>query len=174
MPDAYIGNQSVPYYRINFLRLGWSANEGKEGCRCVHQVALSLGRLPPENRMAPLPPKRIEPKPVRKRKDAGDGLLTILHSIDRFKTWRDTPDLPKQLKAEKQQSRQVPPFDIQQIPEAMRKEGMPISAKLMERWFAGALNYSPTDADEGAELSQDGKPYLESMVDRFPTTYRSS
>ncbi|MFM0338722.1 DUF6402 family protein [Paraburkholderia fungorum] len=93
-------------------------------------------------------------------------MLAILRGIDRFKTWRDTPDPPKQRKAEKQQSRQVPPFDIQQIPEAMRKEDMPISAKLMERWFAGVLNYSPTDADEGAELSQDGKPYPESMVDR--------
>jgi hypothetical protein len=34
----------------------------------------------------------------------------------------------------------IPPFDIQQIPDAMRKESMPIAARLMEHWFNGKLN----------------------------------
>ena len=34
----------------------------------------------------------------------------------------------------------------------MRKEFMPVSAKLMERWFAGALDYSPTTDDEKAGI----------------------
>ncbi|BBP96813.1 hypothetical protein BSFA1_19420 [Burkholderia sp. SFA1] len=42
---------------------------------------------------------------------------------------------------------------------------MPVSAKLMERWFAGELNYSRTDADEKAEINQDGNPYPASMYD---------
>lgn len=59
----------------------------------------------------------------------------------------------------------APPFDIQDIPGAMRRELMPVSAKLMERWFAGELNYSRTDADEKAEINQDGNPYPASMYD---------
>jgi hypothetical protein len=60
----------------------------------------------------------------------------------------------------------VPPFDIQEIPGAMRKEFMPVSAKLMERWFAGELNYSRNDKDQQNEINQDGKYYPESMIDR--------
>lgn len=59
----------------------------------------------------------------------------------------------------------VPPFDIQEIPNAMRREGMPISAKLMERWFAGVLNYAPTDADLKAEINQKGERYSPGMYD---------
>jgi Family of unknown function (DUF6402) len=47
----------------------------------------------------------------------------------------------------------------------MRKQGLPISATLLERWFAGRLNYSATDADEVAEIDQDRKPYAPDMYD---------
>ena len=52
----------------------------------------------------------------------------------------------------------VSPFDIQEIPAGMRKEMMPIGAELMERWFAGRLNYSPTDDDGRPKINQDEKP----------------
>ncbi|EDT42385.1 conserved hypothetical protein [Burkholderia ambifaria MEX-5] len=42
---------------------------------------------------------------------------------------------------------------------------MPVSARLMERWFAGALNYSPTDKDEALCINQDGQPYPPDMYD---------
>ncbi|WP_322063015.1 DUF6402 family protein, partial [Paraburkholderia sp. J63] len=70
------------------------------------------------------------------------------------------PQPPKEKSAPiKQDVIKVPPFDIQEIPDAMRLEHMPISAKLMERWFAGVLNYAPTDADLKAEKNQQGAPY---------------
>jgi hypothetical protein len=88
-----------------------------------------------------------------------------LHS--RFKTWLETPDPPKPPKPPKpvKQEETVPPFDIQEIPAAMRKEMMPVGAKLMERWFAGRLNYSPTEDGVKAEINQDGKPYPPDMYD---------
>ncbi|WP_272945789.1 DUF6402 family protein [Paraburkholderia sprentiae] len=54
---------------------------------------------------------------------------------------------------------------MQEIPGAMRKELMPVSAKLMERWFAGELNYGPTDKDVAAEMNQKGVPYPAEMYD---------
>lgn len=47
----------------------------------------------------------------------------------------------------------------------MRKEFMPVSAKLMEKWFAGPLNYSPTTRDKIKGINQDGQPYPPSMID---------
>jgi hypothetical protein len=64
----------------------------------------------------------------------------------------------------------VPPFDIQEIPDAMRREGMPVSAKLMERWFAGVLNYAPSDEDLQAEINQNGEPYPARMYDTTSIT----
>ncbi|MFD1555283.1 DUF6402 family protein [Paraburkholderia silviterrae] len=76
------------------------------------------------------------------------------------------PPPPKDKTARaKQDVIKVPPFDIQEIPDAMRLEQMPIAAKLMERWFAGVLNYAPTDADLKAEKNQRGEPYPPSMYD---------
>lgn len=79
------------------------------------------------------------------------------------------PPLPPSLKKESAHTKKdvikVPPFDIQEIPDAMRLEHMPISAKLMKRWFAGVLNYAPTDADLKAEKNQQGDPYPPAMYD---------
>jgi hypothetical protein len=52
----------------------------------------------------------------------------------------------------------VKPFDIQDIPATMRKLHMPMSAAMMERWFQGQLNYSPTEDDEREGLNQHGQP----------------
>lgn len=60
------------------------------------------------------------------------------------------------------------PFDIQEIPDAMRREMMPVGAKLMERWFAGRLNYSPNSPDSYNQvhaIDQNGKPYARDMYD---------
>ncbi|SAK94503.1 hypothetical protein AWB80_06977 [Caballeronia pedi] len=68
------------------------------------------------------------------------------------------------------QEEPLPPFDIQEIPAAMRLANMPVSAKLMERWFAGQLNYSPTQDDERVLINQDGQPYPASMFDTTTIT----
>lgn len=52
----------------------------------------------------------------------------------------------------------------------MRKTYLPKSAALMERWFAGKINYSPTDADESAEINQDGESYPPDFYDTTTIT----
>ncbi|HIE4839739.1 DUF6402 family protein [Burkholderia multivorans] len=116
-----------------------------------------------------LPVKRSAPVvPAGKRDSLGkmvDEIERIANAFSRFRKWLDTPVPPDQPKAEGNK-KEVPPFDIQQIPDAMRKEHMPISARLMERWFSGELNYSVTLEDQRNEINQKGELYSESMIDR--------
>ncbi|MCC8404137.1 DUF6402 family protein [Paraburkholderia sp. MMS20-SJTN17] len=93
--------------------------------------------------------------------------MDVIDGLSRFKTWLDTPNPPKPPKAPpvKRDYMAVPPFDIQEIPGAMRKEFLTNSAKLMERWFNGELNYGPTETDVQAEINQKGDPYPPSMYD---------
>ncbi len=156
-------SDGISYFEINKLIWRWSK---KDGARVVRKVGLSMDKSPPALPAPPAPPAKpsqSEPKP-----QAGDSLLKMMKLHSRFKTWLDTPDppkLPKALQPTKPEQT-VPPFDIQEIPGAMRKEMMSISANLMERWFAGALNYSPTSKDEALGINQDGKPYPPSMIDK--------
>ncbi|QIE26440.1 hypothetical protein SBC1_42830 (plasmid) [Caballeronia sp. SBC1] len=149
------------YYKVHKL-LPYVSKE--DGARIVREVSLSLDRAPPvrENLKTPSAPapERLKPQP-------GDGLIKMMELHSRFKTWMETPDPPKTPKPTKpvEQEKTVPPFDIQEIPGAMRKLHLPVSAALMERWFAGRLNYSPTDDDEAATINQDGKPYPPDMYD---------
>ncbi|WP_423381216.1 DUF6402 family protein [Burkholderia sp. LMG 32019] len=156
----------LPYHSINKLMWRWKRHD--DGCWIVPDVALSFDRPPPGLIcVQPSPPP--EPKPPRKKPEVGDTLLTLMDAHSRFKTWLDTPDPPKQPKPPKPaatpKQQHVPPFDIQEIPGAMRKEMMPVAAKLMERWFAGELNYAKTEADVKAEINQRGEPYPPSMYD---------
>jgi len=162
-----IDEQPLPYYKRNRLIWRWSYRDIEDGCRPVHGVALSMDRAPPSlsNAVA----KKSEPRtPLRRERDPLDVMLddiaTVVGAFRRFKTWLDTPDPLKPPKPAPEQQT-APPFDIQEIPGAMRGELMPVSAKLMERWFAGELNFSPTDPDEKAEIDQNGKPYAASMYD---------
>lgn len=47
----------------------------------------------------------------------------------------------------------------------MRRLHLPVSAALMDRWFSGRLNYSPTTSAEQVEINQDGQPYAADMYD---------
>nr|WP_175802528.1 DUF6402 family protein [Burkholderia anthina] len=164
----------LSYYRVNKIFGIWTRCEGKDGCEIVRDATLSMGKAPPS---LPEPPKKPEPPKPRPRRlthkdrvnNTFDGLLAAAEGISRFKKWLNTPDPPKEHKpapVKKQEKEStVPPFDIQEIPRAMRKIFLPKSAELMERWFAGRLNYSPVDADEGAEINQDGKHYPPDMYD---------
>jgi hypothetical protein len=148
----------LPYYKINKLLWRWSK---KDGARIVRDVALSLDRPPPA-REEPKPPPA--PAPKKPKPQVGDGLLAMMELHSRFKTWLETPDPPKPPKHVEQEDA-APEFDIQEIPAAMRREMMPVGARLMERWFAGRLNYSPTDHHVKAEINQDGEPYPPDMYD---------
>lgn len=148
------------YYKINLLSR-WSK---KQGAR-IAQGKLSMDKAPPLPKQpetkASKPPK---PDPVVKMVT---DIEKAIDAFSRFKTWLNTPDPPKSPKVSSSAGREetVPSFDIQEIPGAMRKENMPIGAKLMERWFAGRLNYSPTDDDEQENINQNGEPYPQDMYD---------
>jgi len=87
-------------------------------------------------------------------------------ALARFQAWLNAPNPPKPIAEIKIKNvASVPAFDIQEIPGAMRKLFLPVSARLMDRWFSGALNYSPTTADEQAEVNQNGKAYPADMYD---------
>ena len=156
--------EKIPYYKTNNVLWRWTLCDGNDGCQIVPGVDLSSDKAPPilRDRQPPAP----APMELRNKKEVGDGLLTVLEATVRFRRWLDTPDPPKRpVAAQAEKPDAVPPFDIQEIPRAMRKNFMSKSATLMEKWFAGELNYSPTDSAEKAEIDQDGKPYPPSMYD---------
>ncbi|MGV2293255.1 DUF6402 family protein [Trinickia sp. YCB016] len=167
------GNEAIPYYKINKLLWRWKY---QDGARVVREASLSMDKAPPPLPVPPEPPAARAPAPKPPKPDPLikmlDDIESVANAFSRFKTWLNTPDPPKPpsppIPVKKVET--VPPFDIQEIPGAMRKEFMPMSAKLMERWFAGRLNYSPTDADENAEINQEGKPYPPDMYDMSTVT----
>jgi hypothetical protein len=146
---------ALSYYRINKLLWRWRK---EDGARIVGGVWLSLDAPAPTREILKPPPAAPSRKP---KAQAGDGLLKMMELRSRFKTWLETPNPPKPVKQEET----VPPFDIQEIPAAMRKTYLTKSAALMERWFEGRLNYSPTGTAETEEINQDGKPYPRDMYD---------
>ncbi|MGV2291755.1 DUF6402 family protein [Trinickia sp. YCB016] len=167
------GNEEIPYYKINKMLWRW---KHQDGARAVREVSLSMDKAPPplpaplESSMFQAPaPKPPKPDPATK---TADNVVRVLDAFSRFKAWLDAPEPPELPSPPKPVKKvdTVPAFDIQEIPGAMRKEFMPVSAKLMERWFAGRLNYSPTDTDENAEINQEGKPYPPDMYDMTTVT----
>ncbi len=157
-------HEKIPYYKTNNVLWKWTLCDGTDGCQIVPDVNLSSDKTPPALRNQS-PPLSV-PREHRNKKEVGDGLLTILEATARFKKWLDTPNPPKHLTAAQAENPEtIPLFDIQEIPSAMRKNFMFKSAMLMEKWFAGELNYSSTDSDEAAGINQDGKPYPPSMYD---------
>ncbi|RQS12219.1 DUF6402 family protein [Burkholderia sp. Bp8998] len=156
-------SELLSYYEINKMLWRWRK---QDGARIVDEAKLSMDAAPP---LPPEPPKPPAPKPApAPKRDSldkmADDFERIGNAFSRFKRWLDTPDPPKPkppLKVEPT----IPPFDIQEIPDAMRREMMPVGAKLMERWFAGRLNYSTSSDDQKHAIDQNGKPYADDMYD---------
>ena len=130
-------DRDLTYYDINKLLWRWSR---KDGARIV-QASLSMEQAPPELPNLPAPKLPPAPRPDPAVKMAND-IVRAMDAFSRFKTWLGTPDPPKPPKAPPARNdyMAIPPFDIQQIPDAMRKESMPLAARLMEHWFNGKLN----------------------------------
>lgn len=155
----------------NFMR-SWSPQSGEI---CREEIALSSNRAPPPMRnKAAVPVVRPSVEvPARKKAKADPYVNTVLGAIKAaeavssaaagLQRWLQSPPPPPKEKAKPVQT--VPPFDIQDIPGAMRKIGAPVGADLMDKWFAGALNYPPTVADERNGINQNGVPYPPSMFD---------
>ncbi|MGF6965237.1 hypothetical protein OKW43_002242 [Paraburkholderia sp. WC7.3g] len=161
--------ENFSYYKIDKLFWRWKK---QDGARMVREVSLSTDNeppplpAPPDAKSKAVPSLPRSPKPDPTVKMIND-LLKVAESVSRFRTWLNTPVPPKPPKAAKVAApkKTVPPFDIQEIPNALRKEMMPIGATLMERWFAGRLNYSAIPSDEFQEINQEGKPYPPDMYD---------
>ena len=165
----------------NFLRL-WSHREC-EVCE-IEGVGLSMARAAPPLRFAR--PQAVSEPVVRevpepKKKAPEDPYLNVFkvavkaaHALEDFSQWLKQPPAPRspaEAKARSPQSapasavKKVPPFDIQDIPKAMRKLHMPMAAKLQERWFAGQENYSQSPGLLQKEIDQNGLRYSLAMVD---------
>lgn len=136
--------------------------------------------------MAPTLKRKASPtatEPVRKKVESdsfanlavavSDGVHAIRSAIHAV---QNPPARPAQLPATGSKALPpqpvIPPFDIQDIPGAMRKLRMPMGALLMERWFKGELNYSPTDQDEVVGINQNGVPYPSTMIDTTSITMK--
>lgn len=161
--------QKLSYHKPNKLLWRWTHCERDEGCRIIRGLHLSMDQLPPVPASKPQvkeqarSPKTARPDPAMKMLD---DIERMANAYSKFKKWLDTPSPPKLLAPEpKKKFETVAPFDIQEIPGAMRRLLMPVSATLMERWFAGRLNYSPTVDDERNGINQDGVPYPPDMID---------
>lgn len=162
----------------NFMR-SWSAQAGEV---CSSEVALSSSRAPPRIRgQAAVGPVRKSVE-VPARKKAGEdpyanamfGAIKAAEAVSAaagsFQRWLKSsppppPPPPTAPAAKSKPVKTVPPFDIQDIPGAMRKIGAPLGADLMDKWFAGALNYPPTADDERDGINQNGVPYPAVMID---------
>lgn len=186
---AKASDTSFQYLKSNnFLRI-WSVQECTP-C-AVEGAQLTFARAAPRvahARTREVPPRVEKEVPPRQRKEPVDPYLNtakaLLKAGTALQTWLSTPPpppqppkIPKWLmpappKAPPPPRPAMPPppliplFDLQEIPKAMRKIGMPVAAKLQERWFAGEENYSRSNDDLMNEINQNGVPYAPAFVDQ--------
>lgn len=175
-----IEEKKIAYLKSsNFLRL-WSEREC-EICE-VEGVGLSMARAaPPMLHARPAvtaADRSVKEVPAPKKKLPEDPYLNVFNvmlktanAVADFSEWVKRPSTPPVSSAIAKAlpkippARQVPPFDLQDVPKAMRKLHMPMAAKLQERWFAGQENYSLTIEDLRDELDQNGASYGPAMFD---------
>ena len=163
----------------NFLRT-WTEQQG-EVCQ-IQSACLSVAKPAPPVAYAPVkpaPPPAARKTNLTKLTEA-DRMLNVVEAgfkvagqVSAFSAWLKSPPPPPKVTPKAAPApavKKVPPFDIQEVPNAMRKVGMPMAAKLQERWFAGAANYSRTEKDLRDEIDQNGQRYVPAMVDRTTIT----
>jgi len=121
---------------------------------------------PPAPRLTPAQKQAAKDKQLRKN------VLALMEGVSAMAEWFSQPPSPRKSAASVAPAPapppavQLKPFDIQDIPATMGKLRMLVSAAMMERWFRGQLNYSPTEKDEQGGLNQKGQPYPPSMIDK--------
>ncbi|MBO9647241.1 MAG: hypothetical protein J7605_01925 [Variovorax sp.] len=174
------GRDSIEFLKSkNNLFRNWQECQG-HACE-IEGVALSMSRSPPPlahpSPHAPPPPPK--PKKVPAPKHSGGPLWDLLLLAGKvsdkkraFNEWLETPPPPKPAPTLPSPASHVPPFDIQDVPKAMDKLSMPMSAKLQRRWFAGYENHSRTEDDLRNEIDQNGNRYAPAMVDDTTITMK--
>lgn len=134
----------------------------------VDDLRVSLNKAPsPLAHPSPRLPARAPSKQVRPdlRTEILGTFSKVAETKRAFFDWLENPPPPKPPAPPDSPASRVPPFDIQDVPKAMDKLSMPMSAKLQRRWFAGYENYSRSKDDLFAEIDQNGARYARAMVD---------
>ncbi|MBR8235337.1 DUF6402 family protein [Burkholderia sp. AU42008] len=122
--------KKVPYYqmepRLLYSGKHWKCYSGVVGCVPIDtQQKISFTRLAPNEQPLPPPPKVADPVAAQKRPARPPAPAT-------------PPDEPQpgDKPQDAEQADKLPEFDLQDIPNAMDREGWPISAKLARKWLA--------------------------------------
>lgn len=170
--------EKITYWQFHPLLRTWVLKTGDDGCElCTDEnVQLSMSRPPPALRDQPVPPRKESALMAWSDKqrlndpydNVFEGIAKTVQACRRFNTWLDNPPPTsrKATSAEKRhQTPEVPNFDIAEIPNVIRKLGMPKAADVMDKWFKGELNYSLSDKESQKEIDQYGNPYRGSMID---------
>lgn len=173
-------DKPLTYYKTHWFTWTWVAclaSDGK-GCAALSQAQLSLDRPPPELRdqPPPEPPPDVAPAPAKTKAERDierlDKVIKVMDGIHHWWT-KPMPSLLPPASPKKASSpvpeasmRPIPPFDIQDIPAAMERLHLPVSAKMMRHWFAGQANYSVGEKDLIRGIDQNGKPYPPNMIDQ--------
>lgn len=174
-------SEKIPYWESNRFLKAFVHRTGEEGCVvCTDDtVKLSLDRAPPPMRDPPEPAKASTTADKSERKPTPDFLDNMLESAiktaetwRRFKAWTQSPPRETQQAPLENQDLKPEPFDIQEIPKTLKKLGLPLAAKMFQKWFSGRLNYSMTNEDTNKELDQNGEPYGSDMIDRTSITLK--
>ncbi|MDB5879775.1 MAG: hypothetical protein JWQ41_3189, partial [Variovorax sp.] len=155
----------ITYYTRSWWTYTWVACvvSSGEGCAAMAQAALSLDQPPPPLRSPPMPALALAStpaanqsvnKPLTQAESDALRLMKALQVADSVRTWWNKPFPPllppkpaavsAPLSAPAVQKSAaapiIPPFDIQQIPDAMERLKLPVSAQMMRYWFAGPEN----------------------------------
>jgi hypothetical protein len=139
-------DEKITYWKSNRFFHVFIKKMGDQGCKkCPDEnVRLSFDRPPP--------PLKGQPRAV--------GIRKAVETKGRFRAWMDSR-LAKRVG-----------FDLQDIPETIRKLGMPVAAAMFRKWFTGELNYPRTEKDSERALNQQGLPYPDAMIDRKSISLR--
>jgi len=145
----------VPYYRIipSFLPLGnskWRCYRGYAGCvPLITRQTVSYERLAPGEAPPPPPPKPT-PEQLKAQQLEEARQKRAAAQQDKGKAEAAPKDKAPEEAPIGEEVEKLPPFDIQDIPGAMKKMGWPVSAKFLERWFFSPAYVIPEgDRDTG-------------------------
>ena len=148
----------VPYYRIipSFLPLGnskWRCYRGYAGCvPLITRQTVSYERLAPGEAPPPPPPKPT-PEQLKAQQLEEARQKRAAAQQDKGKAEAAPKDKAPEEAPIGEEVEKLPPFDIQDIPGAMKKMGWPVSAKFLERWFSSpAYVISEDDKNTGRPI----------------------
>ncbi|WP_234193539.1 DUF6402 family protein [Pseudacidovorax sp. NFM-22] len=183
MGQARAGDARVTFLKSNNFWRTWKPEDGNvctsdDVCLRLDRAPPKLLHPPPSAQTSARPAAPPAPPPRRPaKKDPAVAMLesaiAVAEAVGTFKAWLRSPPPPPRPAPPPPAApapKPVPPFDIQDVPKAMRKLAMPMAAKLQERWFAGYENYSRTPDDLRDELDQHGTRYAKAMVDETTIT----